>query len=125
MVCFESSRKVGLYRLDEELRVVTVADGEVMLRPANGMGEDGALLTASWRSSRASWSSERWSSTVVSSSRPAVLWRSSLMSATATGHEGAENDVWRCPGGEVKARADADGEARSGSAGASRRPCAW
>jgi hypothetical protein len=45
-----------------------MADGEVVLRATWGMGEGTTLLTASWRSSRASPHRKRWSSTVVSSS---------------------------------------------------------
>ena len=67
-----------------------VTNGEVMLRPAKGMGEGGALFTASRRSSRASLCSDRWSSTVArltrASSSPStvIVVRDCYWSSAAT-----------------------------------------
>jgi hypothetical protein len=68
-----STGDVSFYRLIEQLWTVTGADGEMVLRAARVQDEDGLLFMASWRSSQAFSHRKRWSSTVVSSTRPAVL----------------------------------------------------
>jgi hypothetical protein len=63
----------SFYRLIEQLREVTGADGEVVLRAVRGMGEDGVLFRVSRRSSRASSHGKWWSRAVESLTCPAVL----------------------------------------------------
>jgi len=62
----DSTGVVGLYRLDEGERDVTVADAVMVVWASNGMGEGMAGFRAQRRSSRGPWNSNRWSSIVVS-----------------------------------------------------------
>jgi hypothetical protein len=72
-VCSECLGRGSFYRLGEQLREVTGANGEVVLRAVRGMGEDGVLFRVSRRSSRASSHGKWWSRVVESLTCLAVV----------------------------------------------------
>ena len=61
LVCRGRPGDGSLYSRSERVAVLTVTIIGVAPRAARGQGEDGALFTASWRSSRAPLHRKRWS----------------------------------------------------------------